>query len=169
LSREQLNAVLPAVRLDSAFTEFVETAHAAGCEVQIASEGFDQVIRALLARLKVPPLPIAATYLISRGDDTWTLGFPFAREACGSGAATCKCALAEAARKNERRVILIGDGLSDRCIAQRADFVFARGRLLDFCREHRIPHQAAPDFATVMRYLGPQLRATALRGVSVNG
>jgi 2,3-diketo-5-methylthio-1-phosphopentane phosphatase len=168
-TRAELGSLLAAVRLDPAFPQFVEVAHAAGCEVQIASEGFDQVIRALLARLGVPPLPIAATYLISRDVDTWTLGFPFARETCTTGAATCKCALADTARRNQRGVILIGDGLSDRCIAQRADFVFARGRLLEFCREQRIAHQAAPDFATVMRHLGPHLGANALRGVTANG
>jgi 2,3-diketo-5-methylthio-1-phosphopentane phosphatase len=169
LTRAQLAAMLPAVRLDPGFAEFVTAAHAAGCEVQIASEGFDQVIRALLARLDLPPLPIAATYLIKRDADTWTLGFPFAREGCRTGAATCKCALAESARRDERRVVLIGDGLSDRCIAQQADFVFARGRLLDFCREQHLPHQAAPDFATVMRYLGPRLAAMALRGATAHG
>lgn len=169
LTRAQLDTVLPLVRLDSAFADFVTAAHAAGCEVQIASEGFDQVIRALLARLGVPRLPIAATYLIKRDAETWTLGFPFAREGCRTGAATCKCALAESARRNDRRIILIGDGLSDRCIAQQADFVFARGRLLEFCREHRIAHQAAPDFATVMRYLGPRLAALAPQGATAHG
>jgi hypothetical protein len=123
----------------------------------------------LLARLDLPPLPIAATYLIKRDRDAWTLGFPFAREGCSTGAATCKCALAESARRNERAVVLIGDGLSDRCMAQHADFVFARGRLLDFCREQRIAHQAAPDFATVMRYLGPRLAAMALQGATAHG
>src|SRR5262249_55098212 len=38
LSREQLNAILPSVRLDPGFAAFVTAAHAAGCDVQIASE-----------------------------------------------------------------------------------------------------------------------------------
>jgi 2,3-diketo-5-methylthio-1-phosphopentane phosphatase len=161
VTRAQINAILPEITLDPAFPAFVAAAQAAGCDVHIASEGFDQVIRALLARAQVPELPIAATYLIPAGRDSWLLGFPFARDECRTHAATCKCAVAEAASQTRRRVVLIGDGLSDCCVAKRADLVFARGRLLEYCRAHEIEHEPAADFATVLRHLGMLLGAGA--------
>ncbi|MEP7245792.1 MAG: MtnX-like HAD-IB family phosphatase [Gammaproteobacteria bacterium] len=154
LSRAELNAMLPQIALDPDFSAFVAAAQSAGCDVRIASEGFHQVIRALLARAGVPRLPIAATYLIAAGSNSWMLGFPFAQGSCDTDAATCKCALAAEARQQNRRVALIGDGLSDFCVARRADLVFARGRLLEYCRTNAIEHRAAADFASVIRQLG---------------
>jgi 2-hydroxy-3-keto-5-methylthiopentenyl-1-phosphate phosphatase len=157
VTRVQINAMLPQITLDPAFAAFVAMAQAAGCEIHVASEGFDQVIRALLARAQVPSLPIAATYLVSAGHDTWLLGFPFAQPDCRTDAATCKCAVADAAARANRRVLLIGDGLSDCCVASRADVVFARGRLLEYCREREINHEAVANFTTALHRLGALL------------
>lgn len=154
MTQTHLNTVLHEITMDPAFPAFVTRALAAGCDVRIASEGFDQVIRPLLARANVPPLRIAATYLLASGYESWQLDCPFAERACRSGAATCKCALAVAAERAHRRVVLIGGGLSDTCVAHRADLVFARGRLLDYCREHEIEHEEAVDFSAVLRHLG---------------
>ena len=154
VTRAQINAMLPQITLDPGFAAFVATAQAAGCEIHVASEGFDQVIRALLARAQIPNLPIAATYLVSAGHDSWLLGFPFAQPDCRTDAATCKCAVADTAARATRRVLLIGDGLSDCCVAHRADVVFARGRLLEYCREHAINHEPVADFTTALHRLG---------------
>jgi 2-hydroxy-3-keto-5-methylthiopentenyl-1-phosphate phosphatase len=161
VTRAQINALLPQIAIDPDFAAFVAMARAAGCEIHIASEGFDQVIRALLARARVPSLPIAATYLVPAGHDTWLLGFPFARPDCRSNAATCKCAVADVAARARRRLLLIGDGLSDCCVANRADVVFARGRLLTYCRERAIEHEPVADFAMAMQ------RLSALLGTSL--
>ena len=157
VTRAQLNALLPQITIDPAFASFAAMAQAAGCDIHIASEGFDQVIRALLARARVPNLPIAATYLVADGHDSWLLGFPFARPDCRSDAATCKCAVAAVAAQAHRRVLLIGDGLSDCCVANQADVVFARGKLLNYCREHAIQHVPVPDFTTAMHRLAALL------------
>jgi 2-hydroxy-3-keto-5-methylthiopentenyl-1-phosphate phosphatase len=63
---------------------------------------------------------------------------------CRSGSGTCKCAVA---KETKRRTLMIGDGRSDFCVAQTADFVFAKDKLLVHCREHGIPHEAFADFA----------------------
>jgi 2,3-diketo-5-methylthio-1-phosphopentane phosphatase len=163
LTRAELNAVLPTIALDPDFPEFVEWALAAGCQVRVVSEGFDQVIRALLARTKLPPLPIAATYLIPNGARAWTLGFPFAADDCKTGAATCKCREAIEARQRKRHVVLVGDGLSDCCVARHADLVFARGRLLEFCRAQGIRHHAAHSFQAVLNGLASYINAPPAR------
>jgi len=41
---------------------------------------------------------------------------------------------------------LIGDGQSDICIASRADFVFAKSRLLAHCRDVGIAHRPIAGF-----------------------
>jgi 2-hydroxy-3-keto-5-methylthiopentenyl-1-phosphate phosphatase len=156
LSATDLDAMLAQLTIDPMFPRFVSAAQAAGCDVQIASDGFDRVIETLLARVRIPPLPLAATHFAPAGPDTWTLSFPFASADCGAHAATCKCAFAARVRKPGNTLILIGDGLSDFCLAARADLVLARGRLLEHCRAQSIRHQYIPDFAAALQHLGPR-------------
>src|SRR5438128_68142 len=48
-------------------------------------------------------------------------------------------------------VVLVGDGLSDRCAAAAADQVLACGELLEWCRAQSIAATAFEDFADVGR------------------
>lgn len=152
-----LQLELATVAIDPEFHRFVSSAQNAGCDVRIASEGFDRVIHTLLAGAQVPSLPLAATHLSHVAPDRWVLDFPFAKPDCRTRAATCKCSFAEQAMRAHGRdyLVLIGDGLSDHCLAGRADLVLARGRLLEHCREQSIRHEAAADFSAVLQYLEP--------------
>jgi 2,3-diketo-5-methylthio-1-phosphopentane phosphatase len=58
-----------------------------------------------------------------------------------------------AAKQTGRRVIYIGDGLSDIACAREADVLFARRTLERYCREHGIPHYPFSGCADVIRYL----------------
>jgi 2-hydroxy-3-keto-5-methylthiopentenyl-1-phosphate phosphatase len=91
------------------------------------------------------------------------LGFPHADLACVTDAATCKCAVAASLRKAGRRVVLIGDGLSDCCLARSADLVLARGKLLEYCRKQGIAHEPAPDFSAVVGYMHSLASGTSKR------
>jgi 2-hydroxy-3-keto-5-methylthiopentenyl-1-phosphate phosphatase len=47
----------------------------------------------------------------------------------------------------------VGDGLSDKCAAGKADLVFAKGDLAKHCLEHGISHTEFADLAHVARHL----------------
>jgi len=53
-------------------------------------------------------------------------------------------------REQGYRVIYIGDGSSDIYPAREAHHTFARGSLLELCREERIPHTPFEDFNDVI-------------------
>ena len=141
------------IPIDPAFVDFVAFAQSRDCGVQVASEGYAQAIRTLLGRAGAMPLAIASTYLIANGADRWMLGCPFARPNCRSVAATCKCAVAGQGVTAGARTLLIGDGRSDFCLAARADFVFARGALLDYCRQRHLPHAPVGNFVDAQQQL----------------
>ncbi|MHB8286715.1 MAG: HAD-IB family phosphatase [Caulobacteraceae bacterium] len=95
-----------------------------GLEVRIVSDGYDWVIRRVMARLGLENLPVFSNRLVSMGGDRWSLQSPFSAEGCASG--TCKCAIVS---KTQPR-LHIGDGRSDMCVSDICEVVFAKASLL---------------------------------------
>jgi len=62
-------------------------------------------------------------------------------------------------------VLLIGDGASDFCVAEAADFVFAKGKLVAHCIAMNIPHAPIRDFTDVVGLL-PMLLSGKLVAVA---
>ena len=57
------------------------------------------------------------------------------------------------ARDEKRRVLLIGDGASDFCVAGEADLVFAKHRLIEHCRSAGIAYVPVTGFADALDLL----------------
>ncbi len=148
MDRAQLDAHLAARKLDSAFPEFVALAGSLGMPLSILSDGLDYAIHKILSRYGLDGLPVTSNKLEATADRRWQLTFPNASSECRSGSGTCKCAVSVNARAaTARRVLLIGDGASDFCVARVADFVFAKGKLIAHCIANNIPHAPIANFA----------------------
>jgi 2-hydroxy-3-keto-5-methylthiopentenyl-1-phosphate phosphatase len=104
-----------------------------------------------LARLGLD-LPVTCNRLQPAGERRWSIGFPPPPENCTGGSGVCKCRVLQP----HRHTVLIGDGLSDFCIAGRANFVLAKGALARHCSEKGIPHLAISGFADALVWLGQQ-------------
>ena len=103
----------------------------------LASGGLDIYIRPALEKL-----PVALTDGIEvranhaeyvAGGLALTFPYQHAEGACGT-CGSCKGAVVKELQAKGHRVISVGDGNADRCMAGVADVLFARGRLLDWCR-----------------------------------
>lgn len=152
LDRPTLDAHLDAVRIDHGFPDFVGHAAAAGVPLRIVSDGLDHAIHRILARHGLQDLPVSANHLVACAPDRWTLESPLQAEGCGSG--TCKCSFAAPGRRrDDERVLLIGDGASDFCVANRVDFVFAKHRLIEHCRAAGIPYMPITGFQDAIELL----------------
>lgn len=147
---EVLDNALAWLTLDPAFIPFVTAAWLRGASVSIVSDGFDRVISALLHAHGID-LPVQSNGLVPVGADRWRAVFSNEGERCASG--TCKCAAVPA----NRRVVLVGDGRSDFCLARRADFVLAKGELAAFCAREGIPHLHIGGFADALGFLDPPI------------
>lgn len=147
-SPEQLVEALSGIRLDPWFIPFVTAAWLRGASVSIVSDGFDRLIVPLLHAHGID-LPVTSNRLEPLGGARWQAGFSNAGERCASG--TCKCA----AVPGNRRVVLVGDGRSDFCLARKADFVLAKGELARFCLREGIAHQPIRDFSDALAFLDP--------------
>jgi len=153
MNRAELDAHLGERAIDPAFAAFVKLAHGNGLHVEVVSDGLDYSIRTILGREGLDWLPITSNRLEPAGEREWRLAFPNASAVCRVASGTCKCARAGKAQSARKRVLLIGDGASDFCVAEAADLVFAKGKLIAHCIAKNIPHAAIDGFADALNLL----------------
>ena len=161
-SKAQLDDRIGEIQIDPAFIEFVAAANNFGIPLSVVSDGLDYVIQSILHRYGVTRLPIVANKLEQINDRRWRLDFPNARDDCRKSSGTCKCALLQRARKNGR-VLFIGDGASDFCVSGQADFVLAKGQLIDYAVAEGIPHAPINGFQDALAWLATIARQKPLR------
>lgn len=145
-SEAEVRDALANIAIDPDVAAFVAAARGLGATVSVVSDGFDVAIHPLLAAAGLE-LPVTCNQMQPLGEDRWAASFSNGSEGCGSG--TCKCAATAGAQP----LVLVGDGRSDFCLARRADFVFAKGRLAEFCAEESLPHLAITGFADILAFL----------------
>ncbi len=153
-SRDELLDHVASIRIDGMFPAFVAAVEQRGWPLVVVSDGLDLVISAILQRHGLGRLAIVANRLQAVGPRGWRLDFPNARENCASASGTCKCAWAQAPlAAPASRVLMVGDGASDFCVAGRADLNFARKRLLDHCLDNDLPYRPVADFSQALALL----------------
>lgn len=115
---------------------FVADCRAAGRPFVLCSAGLDVYVEAVLERLS-PELRSHVEVRANRAlcsPSGLTLQFRDDGGGCGR-CGFCKGTVVEELRRRGYRVAMCGDGSADKCAAERADLVFARGRLPRYCDE----------------------------------
>ena len=144
-TRREMDDFIDTVVVDPGFSAFIADCKARGLLVKIVSDGLDRVVKSVLERIGHGDLAVAANALAYLGEGRWELSAPFSHPDCRSASGTCKCAVA--AQQHGRFDLLVGDGRSDQCLAEAADFVFAKDGLVRHCRDNALPHVAFHSFA----------------------
>jgi 2-hydroxy-3-keto-5-methylthiopentenyl-1-phosphate phosphatase len=124
-------------RFRPGFERLVRACREGGHPFVIASGGLDIYIRPALELL---PHDVSHGLEVRANRAEHVAGglalqFPWqhAPGACGQ-CGSCKGAIVKELQARGHRVIAVGDGNADRCMAGVADVLFARGRLLEWCR-----------------------------------
>jgi 2,3-diketo-5-methylthio-1-phosphopentane phosphatase len=139
----EMDAFIATVEIDPGFAGFVLLFRGLGHALTVLSDGLDRTIRTVLDRADID-LPYFANHLQWLGGDRWRLTFPHAKGTCATLAGNCKCSFAEA--RPREITIMVGDGRSDFCVAERADLVLAKGSLREHCRGKDLPHYGFENF-----------------------
>ena len=135
------------------FEAFVEACAAARRPFVVCSAGLDVYIEPVLERLP----PRLRAHLVLRANRATCgpegLRLDFHRPSRGDGCGRCgfcKGTVVRELRDAGHRVLVLGDGTADRCAADAADFVFATGRLVAWCRARGLPHRPFETFDEVV-------------------
>jgi 2-hydroxy-3-keto-5-methylthiopentenyl-1-phosphate phosphatase len=151
---DELDAFIETIEIDPGVPAFFADARARGLEISVVSDGLDRTVNAVLARSGI----IASTranHLEYAGDSRWRLTFPNTRADCRALSGNCKCATPNAAETVLR--VVVGDGRSDFCVAEQADFVLAKSKLVDHARSRNLPHASFATFAEAKAHLAAWL------------
>ena len=156
-SPEDLALLCQEIKIDDYFISFLKCADELSIPVRIVSDGFDYVIRQVLNRvLKDHPDLLQALPIFSNKIE-WVSSSPKAifssGKLCDHGCANCKPEIIRQTASKEDMVLFVGDGLSDRYAVQRADISFAKGKLLQYCRDQRLNHVPYEHFGQVEEWL----------------
>ena len=164
-TRADLHGYLDAVEIDPSFASFVDECDRLGnVRLEVSSDGIDYAVRRILDRHGLSRLRVRANALIALSATKYRLGFPHYESNCRAQAGNCKCAAARTVSErlpSKSKAILIGDGVSDFCVASKVDFVFAKSRLLAHCRNAGVAHRAFDGFRDIRCNLGPVLEDLA--------
>jgi 2-hydroxy-3-keto-5-methylthiopentenyl-1-phosphate phosphatase len=133
------------------FAEFAGAAQAAGHRVVVVSSGFETIIRPVLEREGVGDLELVANE-VRFGPDRTVVEFRHG-DACDVCAQECKRSSVRGLN-GAGEVVMVGDGYSDRCVAEAADRVFARRGLARYLDARGVPYEPFEDFTDVRRGLG---------------
>lgn len=153
MDQAELDAHLATLEIDPHFGAFVAAARQRGMPVQVVSDGIDYAIHAVLQRHGLGDLPVLANHLVQTAPRRWELQAPWASAACERASGNCKCEQLARQRAVQGRVLFVGDGASDFCVAGKADFVLAKHKLIDYCEAHGIAHAAFTDFSEALALL----------------
>ena len=146
MSSAELDDFLTGVAIDPHFDAFVKAAKRLGIALEVVSDGIDRAIHRVLTLHRLEGLPVCANHLVQLDERRWRLTSPNAIATCVSACGTCKCELLARHTAKSRKVLFVGDGRSDFCVAKKADFVLAKSKLIDHCVHHGIAHAAFGNF-----------------------
>jgi 2-hydroxy-3-keto-5-methylthiopentenyl-1-phosphate phosphatase len=153
---DELRETVSHIGLDPHFLDFVKKADDYGVALTIVSDGFDLLIEQVLRQNLegktglIKGIPVHSNRLKATAK-----GFEavFPSPECAHGCANCKQVLVKNLSSVDDNVFFVGDGLSDRYAARVVHLTFAKGKLLDYCKEKDIECIAYQDFGKVAQWL----------------
>lgn len=153
--KEYSQFIMNEISLDSTFKRFYEETTKRGIPFMVVSGGFINGIQLLLTREGITLDNVYANELIF-SEGAIEVDFLHHSNDCvcsTAGCGNCKLLHLEEMKLHGKTIIYIGDGLTDRCIAEKADIVYAKGYLKQYCEKQMIPYMPFDSFEDIRCHL----------------
>lgn len=146
------------IRVDPGFDAFLMYVRRRGTPLFIVSAGFRQAVEGVLGKVRLQDVEVFANDL--SGEPYITPDFLMEEPVCDKTTGPCgnckRDCLKRIQQKSGRKVLYIGDGITDRCAVSEAELLFAKGALARYCDAKGLPYILYNDFADITRWLGCQ-------------
>ena len=145
---EYIDFIVNGFQLTDGFIDFYNNVKSHNIEFAIVSGGFDNGIKSILNKYGIEDATILANHLKFNGRDI-TIQFHDGDDlnCCEYGpCGNCKLRHYRRYKDKYKKVIFIGDGNTDKKVANIADVVFAKDSLLKYCISNGIEHIPWKDF-----------------------
>lgn len=137
MTQEILDAFIDSIEIDETFVDFYGFIKSENIDFCIVSDGFDYFIERILSRYGIKDVKIFSNKLKFENGKFFT-SFPNSSHDCKRKSGVCKCNVVKENKNSNRivtkRVIYAGDGISDYCVSDKVDVLFAKGSLLEYCK-----------------------------------
>ncbi len=151
---EYLDFILKEVELAKGFYEFYKKAKSRNIPLVVVSGGFLNGIVPFLKKYGIEDMEVYANSLNFEGDTVTIEYYHNIAECCDIGSCgNCKVLHYERYKSDGYKVIFIGDGITDRSVASKADIVFAKDGLLKYCNENNIDCIHWEDFNDISKVI----------------
>lgn len=149
LDEQLVQNYINTIKTDKYFKEFYEIIRSKKIDLYIVSDGVDYFIERILKNNKITGITIISNHF-DFINGKFLLTFPNDNLNCKKNSGTCKCSVLREMRKKYNRIIYIGDGVSDYCVCDKADKLYAKGSLSKFCEQNNIEHIKFSNFKDVL-------------------
>lgn len=138
------------MELDDFFVDFVNLCQIRHYPIYILSDGYTELIKLVLNRYGLDWIPVYANHLQYQNGlfDIQCRNLNDQCVKCG----TCKTTLLQQLQDNHQ-AIYVGDGHSDMCVCHKAQVVFAKDTLWDYCLKNNVPALHYDSFKDIINWL----------------
>ncbi|MEI6125306.1 MAG: MtnX-like HAD-IB family phosphatase [Pseudomonadota bacterium] len=150
VTKKQLLEYLCTIKVDAHFHKLLMLLRAGGINPVILSDSFSFLIEYILQHNGIHGIKVYSNQLKIHKSQL-VPSFPYTNSLC-SHCAHCKTSTLSSEAFKDKKVLYIGDGLSDVCPAHHADIVFAKSTLLKHFQETERDCLAFTDFGDIYNY-----------------
>ena len=150
LNKELADNYIKTLKVDKYFKDFFSFVLSNKIDFYIVSDGVDYFINKILKNNGIENIKIISNHFELK-NNTFELTFPNSDSNCIKNSGTCKCEIIKQMKKRYNKIIYIGDGTSDYCPANKADLLFAKGKLINYCKKNNIPCIEFKNFNDILK------------------
>ena len=135
LSEELINKFIQTMEIDECFVKFYNETVNRNIDFYVVS--IDYFINKILKKYNISGIKIISNHGEFKNGE-FEISFPNDYKGCINNAGTCKCKVVSDLKRKYDKIIYIGDGVSDYCVANKSDILYAKSKLINYCEDKGI-------------------------------
>ena len=152
LSQKLIDDYLETIEIDETFREFYNFCTENDIKVCIVSDGINYFIEKILENHGIKGIKVFSNHAEFVNGE-YVFSYPNESPKCVNNLGTCKCEVLSNMKKFYEKVVYVGDGVSDYCVADKADTLYAKTSLIDYCEQNGINYISYNTFADIKNSL----------------